>query len=124
MEEEVDPEPAKPRPVLPYSPGIGNEFRAPLPPAHDVYRQFGLMALGLALFACGTAVGAAVQRILPTDAVGLMQLGCCCGSFSWLLSVCLSVVVAARDTPGRKWALIALVLDMLLVGLLAAFAGS
>jgi hypothetical protein len=107
-------QPVKSPPVLPYRPG-GKPDYAPLPPADLIYKPFGVVAFGLSITAAACVAGS-VYWFGSRRSDGLRQ-GFCFGLLPWLLSVTLALSVAARRSAGRPWAILALIVDLVLLGL-------
>lgn len=98
--------------VLPYRPVDETDLAAVPPPSAMVHRQFGILAFGFSVAAVVCVVGGSLGAGRPAAA------GCCLGLLPWLMSATLAAVVAVRDGPGRPWALLALLVDALLLGVL------
>lgn len=99
-------------PVLPYRAGKFARFRSPV---DEVFGQMGMLALGLAVVALSVVTAALVAPGVVGRSTG--GLGFVCAGLSWIFSLTIALVVASRASIGRKWAVLAVLADLLSLGM-------
>ncbi len=98
-------------PVLPYRAEGHERFASPI---DEVYGTMGKCASVLSSIVVSSVITITVAPRFAGDVgTGILQMGSAiCGGIAWIVSLTLAVVVSAKESVGRKWALLAVALNV------------